>query len=206
LAANVANAQLSTGPRTPEGLAKSSLNAVKNGLTGRTILLPNEDVAEYEVHIQHYYAELRPVGQRESDLVQSIAETAWRLKRIPLLESSIYAVGSIELAEEYQSYDAEMRPSMIQLAVHLKYEKQIRNLQLQEARLVRRREKETAELRQLQAERQAQDANRAPSVSAATRSSVSQPLASTENGFVFSTAVFENIASVETALPQSEAA
>lgn len=39
LAANRANTQLSTGPRTPEGKAKSSLNAVKTGLAGRTVLL-----------------------------------------------------------------------------------------------------------------------------------------------------------------------
>ncbi|MBV9938821.1 MAG: hypothetical protein JO150_09975 [Acidobacteriaceae bacterium] len=38
LAANRANAQWSTGPQTPEGKAKSSLNAVKTGLTGRTVL------------------------------------------------------------------------------------------------------------------------------------------------------------------------
>src|SRR4051794_40029450 len=42
LAANRANAHLSTGPRTPEGKAKSCLNAVKTGLTGRTVLLPAE--------------------------------------------------------------------------------------------------------------------------------------------------------------------
>ena len=40
LAANIANAQLSTGPRTSAGKSKSSLNAVKTGLTGRTVLLP----------------------------------------------------------------------------------------------------------------------------------------------------------------------
>jgi hypothetical protein len=40
LAANRANAQLSSGPQTPEGKAKSCLNAVKTGLTGRTVLLP----------------------------------------------------------------------------------------------------------------------------------------------------------------------
>src|SRR4051794_15884848 len=36
LAANRANSQLSTGPKSPEGKAKSSLNAVKTALTGRT--------------------------------------------------------------------------------------------------------------------------------------------------------------------------
>jgi hypothetical protein len=68
LAANRANAQLSTGPRTAAGLAKSSLNALKCGLTGRTVLLPTEDVAEYEQHMSRYYAEFSPVSQRETDL------------------------------------------------------------------------------------------------------------------------------------------
>src|SRR5207244_3169460 len=34
LAANRANSQLSSGPKSPEGKAKSSLNAVKTALTG----------------------------------------------------------------------------------------------------------------------------------------------------------------------------
>ena len=37
LAANRANAHLSTGPTTPEGKGKASLNAVKTALTGRTV-------------------------------------------------------------------------------------------------------------------------------------------------------------------------
>ncbi|HEX4164888.1 MAG TPA: hypothetical protein VHZ55_05385, partial [Bryobacteraceae bacterium] len=36
LAANQANAQLSTGPRTEEGKARSSANAITTALTGRT--------------------------------------------------------------------------------------------------------------------------------------------------------------------------
>jgi hypothetical protein len=126
-----------------------------------------------------------------------------------LLESSIYAVGSIELAEEYKDYDSDMRPSMIQLAVHLKYEKQIRNLLLQESRLVRRREKEIKELRQLLEARQAQDANRTPSVSERTRSTIAQPLApmaSIQNGFEFSNAILQHMAAFENALSETEAA
>src|SRR5690348_13550753 len=44
----------STDPRTPEGQAKSSMNAVKTALTGRTVLLPSDDVAEYERHLAAY--------------------------------------------------------------------------------------------------------------------------------------------------------
>jgi hypothetical protein len=52
--ANVANAQLSTGPTSAEGKAKSSLNALKTALTGRTVLLPTEDATAYQQHVSDY--------------------------------------------------------------------------------------------------------------------------------------------------------
>jgi hypothetical protein len=73
--ANRANAQLSTGPRTEQGKAKSSLNAVKTGLTGRTVLLPSDDAVQYERQVQRFFAELKPIGESESALVQSLADT-----------------------------------------------------------------------------------------------------------------------------------
>jgi hypothetical protein len=154
LAANRANALLSTGPKTPEGRAKVSLNAVKTALTGRTVLLPTDDATEYERHLHAFENELRPVGQRECDLVQSLADISWRLRRIPALEMAIYAQGRVEFAGLFEDQeDPGVRRSLIELHTHLTYERQLRNLQLQEARLARRREKETAELRTLQDER-----------------------------------------------------
>jgi hypothetical protein len=153
LAANRVNAQLSTGPKSSEGKATASLNAVKTALTGRTVLLSSDDAAEYQRHILAYQEELKPVGQRESDLVQSIADSAWRLARVPGLEMAIYAQGRVKFAESFNDHDPSRRPAMIELHSFLAYEKQLRNLHLQEARLHRRREKDTAELRQLQEER-----------------------------------------------------
>jgi hypothetical protein len=153
LEANRANAQLSTGPRSEEGKRKSSLNAVKTALTGVTVLLPTDDAAEYQSHIARYEKEFRPVGIEESELVQSLADISWRLRRIPGLEMAIYARGSIIYADQFAEEDPNVRRGLIELQTHLVYEKQLRNLQLQEARLVRRREKETAELRRLQEER-----------------------------------------------------
>ena len=157
LAANRANAQLSTGPRTLAGAAKSSLNAVKTALTGRTVLLPSDEAAEYERHIQGYEQQLQPVGQLERDLVQSIADTNWRLKRIPGLEMAILSKGHLECADTFADFDPSLRAPLIELRIEVKYEKQLRNLRLQEARLFRRLEKEKAELRRLQQERQAAD-------------------------------------------------
>ena len=74
LTANRTNAQLSTGPITPEGKAKVSHNAVKNGLTGATVLLPTDIAALYEQHVANTFAIWAPATHRESLLVQSIAE------------------------------------------------------------------------------------------------------------------------------------
>ncbi len=154
LAANRLNSQLSTGPRSAEGKALSSLNAVTTALTGRTVLLPSDDVIAYEQHVASYEKEFQPAGGRETELVQSIADAQWRLMRIPALEMAIYARGRSEFAQKFESEEPALRPSIIDLETFLAYQKPLRNLQLQEGRLRRQREKDLAELRSLQEARE----------------------------------------------------
>ncbi len=142
-----------SGPNTPEGKAISSLNAVKTALTGRTVLLPSDDAALYLQHVQEFAQQFQPVGHLESALVQSLADTAWRLLRIPALEMALYASGHEQFADQFADRDPALRNSLIQMQTFLHYEKQFRNLHLQEGRLRRNREKDTAELRRLQQER-----------------------------------------------------
>jgi hypothetical protein len=191
--ANQANAQLSRGPKTPEGKAKSSLNTVKTGLTGRTVLLSSDDAAAYQQHVRDYEKELRPVGQRECDLAQSIADSAWRLSRVSALEMAIYAQGHTQFATQFDHEDVSTRPALIELHTFLFYEKQLRNLHLQEARLHRRREKDTAEFRQLQSERRNRDTD---TLEAASRlymqaKRANKPFDPSELGFEFSTSDIE---------------
>jgi hypothetical protein len=151
--ANRKNAQLSTGPSTPEGRAKSALNAVKTGLTGRTVLLPTDDAAAYETHVQRFIKDLQPAGPREHALAQSLADNAWRAERIFSLEMAIFARGRTQFAAQFEHEDPAVRPGLIELETYLAYEKQLRNLHIQEARLRRQRDKDGAELRLLQKER-----------------------------------------------------
>ncbi|MGH9622581.1 MAG: hypothetical protein ACRD45_23095, partial [Bryobacteraceae bacterium] len=151
--ANRQNAQLSCGPKTSEGKAKSALNSVKTGLTGRTVLLPTDDAAAYEQHVQRFLAELKPAGAREHELVQALADNSWRTERIFSLEMGIYARGRMQFAAQFEQEDPAVRLGLIELETFLFYEKQLRNLNIQEARLRRQREKDTAELKQLQKER-----------------------------------------------------
>jgi hypothetical protein len=146
LVANRANAALSTGPTSAEGKAVSSQNALKTGLTGKTVLLPTDDPATFEKHVAAYFAEYQPEGLRECEIVQSLAETRWRLNRI---FSRIFSLETAIFAQMPQ----DDQPAPTQLEIYLKYEKQLRNLHIQEGRLHRRYEKELAELLQLQKDR-----------------------------------------------------
>jgi hypothetical protein len=158
---NRANAQLSTGPTTPQGKATSSLNALKTGLTGRTILLPGDDVAVYTEHCSQFKALYQPLGPQEAALVQSLADTEWRLRRIPALELAIFALGTVRFADEFANEAPELRPGLIELQTYLVYEKQLFNLQIQESRLRRQREKDRAELATLQKDRAQAEADHA---------------------------------------------
>ena len=151
--ANRLNAELSTGPTSPEGKAKSSLNAVKTGLTGRTVLLPSEDAALYTAHIERIFKNFSPVGDDEANLVQSIADTEWRLQRIPGLEMGIFALGHLEFAERFANHDASLRKSLIDAQVYITYQRQLSNLGIQQGRHSRQRERDLAALEKMQEKR-----------------------------------------------------
>ena len=152
--ANRANAQHSTGPTSAQGKAKSSMNAVKTGLTGRTVVLPNEDIHAYYDHLDRHFAEFSPATDKEKVLTQTIADTEWRLLRIAPLESGIYAVGRRKLADLYtEEKDPDNRRALIDAEIFMTYRRDFSNLAIQERRLRNHLEKDTAQLQTLQKER-----------------------------------------------------
>lgn len=149
--ANRANAQLSTGPITEAGRTRSALNAVKAGLTGRTVLLASEDAELYNNHLRSYFESYKPVGDEETALVQSLADTNWRIHRIPALEAGIYALGHIELKDCFaQEPDPAVRRHLIETKIYLDRSRQFNNLMIQEGRLRRQEEKDRKRLQELQ--------------------------------------------------------
>jgi hypothetical protein len=144
-------------PRPPTEKPNSSLNALKTGLTGHTVLLPGDDAARYEAHISEFMTRYAPLGDEERNLVQSLADTEWRLLRIPALEMGIYAVGRLEFAELFANEDEEVRKHLIEAKVFLAYQRQLNNLSIQEGRLRRQRERDTAALVELQAQRRKEE-------------------------------------------------
>ena len=88
ISANRANAKRSTGPKTATGKRRSSLNALKHGLTAQTIVVGDEDPAQFEALRDGYADDYSPATNTEQELVERLAAYSWRLRRIPLFEAA----------------------------------------------------------------------------------------------------------------------
>jgi hypothetical protein len=95
-AAQLANAQQSSGPRTAEGKARSSQNSTRHSLCGKKYLIAPEDRAEFNLHYNELLAALAPEGAIESKLAEAIVIDEWRLTRARTLESEIFARGHMK--------------------------------------------------------------------------------------------------------------
>jgi hypothetical protein len=82
LAANQANARLSTGPVSEAGKAISSRNNLRHGFRSKTVLLPGDDPAEYEVLLDELTAQFSPQDLTEIRFVREMADADWRLRRV----------------------------------------------------------------------------------------------------------------------------
>jgi hypothetical protein len=96
-------------PRTEAGKQRSSLNALRHGLTGQTVVLPTEDHSAYQRHSQSFLDEHQPKGATETQLVQSLIDTSWRQNRAAAVETNLFSLGITEMEDSIQAkhQDAE---------------------------------------------------------------------------------------------------
>ena len=79
--ANRRNAQNSTGPRSTEGKAIVSQNAVKHGLKAAHDIISSENQADFDLYRYQFLTELAPASPMESMLAERVVNLSWRLKR-----------------------------------------------------------------------------------------------------------------------------
>jgi hypothetical protein len=84
--ANRQNAKKSTGPKTAEGKAAVSKNAVKHGLF-TDALIRGENPADYVVFHDEMLADLAPVGAVETMLAERVISLWWRLRRAERMQN-----------------------------------------------------------------------------------------------------------------------
>jgi hypothetical protein len=96
LAANRANAQKSTGPRSEAGKTRSSLNARRHNLTGQITAMTLEERRAHDAFSIDLIKDMAPQGALELRIAQLIATDLWRLNRGNAVEDNIYALGHEE--------------------------------------------------------------------------------------------------------------
>ena len=89
LTAAVANAQHSTGPRTTEGKAASSRNALTFGIFANADLLPGEDPAALEELTREITGEFHPQNFLETALCRQVIHGMWLHERFIRIENEI---------------------------------------------------------------------------------------------------------------------
>jgi hypothetical protein len=88
--ANRRNARRSTGPRTADGKARVASNALTHGLTGKQIILRNENPRDFEAFRISLLDDLNLKGALQEVLGERIVIDLWRLRRVPVLEATLY--------------------------------------------------------------------------------------------------------------------
>jgi hypothetical protein len=106
LIANRLNSMKSTGPRTPEGKARSSMNNCQSGMRSEKDVLPGEDGALYEQRRAGFSRALAPSDAVQQALVDRFARLEWRGQRGETVEEARAELKIRDVVENAERRDA----------------------------------------------------------------------------------------------------
>jgi hypothetical protein len=154
LQANRRNAQLSTGPRTEEGKARSSMNGFKHEWLGLSTIMTAEDSEAMFEFVREYVKDLDPLGAVEIQTARTLAMDNWRLNRIKAVEENIFAWGyQMEPGMKCHAEVVQVENALTHATSYIHYADRINKISLYESRLNRIIARNTELLNKRQAER-----------------------------------------------------
>lgn len=122
---NKMNALQSTGPKTKEGKAIASQNAIRHGLLSQDLILKDESPKEFDLFRQGLYQSLSPVGRLEEILVEKIVSAGWRFRRLIKVEKSLFEEEDEYALSKPEFSDAFRRSGGSHMQVLSRYESAI---------------------------------------------------------------------------------
>src|SRR5947209_729287 len=154
---NRATARTSTGPRTEAGQQRSSLNALRHGLTGQTVVLPSDDLIAYERHCKGFFNQYQPKNPTEVQLTQTVADLSWRLNRATAFETNMLALGITEKSNSVDTENDQVHTALAMAKVFREQSQAFVNLALYEHRLTVRHDKALKQPRDMPEQRHRQE-------------------------------------------------
>jgi hypothetical protein len=83
-------ANQSTGPRTEEGKARSSQNALKSGIYSQAIVIPGENFEHYELLTAEYFQRFSPTTPELRDALDRLVLCVWFLRRYARIQAELF--------------------------------------------------------------------------------------------------------------------
>jgi hypothetical protein len=139
--------------RTEEGKARSSMNALRHGLTARVVVLPSEDMDAYQAFSQEIVDSLDAQTPVERQFAQTVADNQWRINRIRSIEDGMLGLGHFEAAGDFDCPSSEIHSAMTAARAFRNDSKSFVNLSIYEQRLHRAMKESLRQLKELQTER-----------------------------------------------------
>jgi hypothetical protein len=88
--ASRANGKLSRGPVTPAGLLRASANSTRHALLSENLVLDDESKDLFALLHQQFIDRLNPTDGMEICLVEELASTVWRQRRLVAIETHLF--------------------------------------------------------------------------------------------------------------------
>jgi len=189
-AVNAGNAQKSTGPRTEAGKQRSSLNALRHGLTGHVVVLPTEDLTAYQSHLKRFVDQFQPKGALEDQLVQSLGDTTWRLNRVPATEATFLTLAAEDQLDSVRTNEPRAVGALALAQAFHHQSQALANISIYEQRLARLFDRTLKQLWEIQAERREHERRQMNDAAEILEMHQERdiPYDPAQDGFVFSTA------------------
>jgi len=145
------------GPATPEAKDRVRYNALRHGFTGQVLIMTPEEREKFDAFTKGMMTDLAPAGTHETFLANSIAEEAWRLNQIRARCVNLSAVGDFEGAGDKYTPMEGIENAVIDSVVARDQSKELALMSIYAQRTQRAYEKYKKDLKELQANRKANE-------------------------------------------------
>src|SRR5437879_6366412 len=97
------NGAKAAGSKAQEGIQKSAMNAVRHGLTGKTLVLCNESQAQFDALTERYIQKFQPQDDVDMELIEDLVAARWRLQRVRLMQAAALDLEMDRQADEVEA-------------------------------------------------------------------------------------------------------
>ena len=97
------NGAKAAGSKSPQGIQNSAMNALRHGLTSKTLVLANECPEKFKQLLQTYIDKFQPQDGVEMNLVDEMVAARWRQQRVWMVQTAAMDLQMDKQVHEFAS-------------------------------------------------------------------------------------------------------